>query len=114
MNQKYLFVFLIFLGIITLLAAGCAKGPGKYDTFAKCLSEKGAKMFGTEWCPHCKNQKEQFGNSIQYIDYIDCDWNKDECLKYGIRGYPTWVIDREKYSGEQRLEKLSELTGCEL
>src|SRR3989344_9366604 len=39
---------------------------GVYDTFAQCLTEKGAIFYGTFWCPHCKDQKELFGNSIKY------------------------------------------------
>ncbi len=71
-------------------------------------------MYGTEWCSHCKNQKSMFGDYFQYIDYVDCDKNKDECLTAGIRGYPTWVIAGEQYPGEQSLERLAGLTGCDL
>ena len=35
------------------------------DTFAKCLTENNATMYGTEWCSHCKAQKELFGKSFQ-------------------------------------------------
>lgn len=87
---------------------------GGYDEFTLCLSESGLKMYGTEWCSHCKNQKKLFGNSFKNIDYIDCDKNKDICLSEGIRGYPTWKTNGQKYPGEQSLNKLSELTGCEL
>jgi glutaredoxin len=104
----------IFLLVFLLVIAGCAKGPGKYDSFAQCLTEKGAAMYGTEWCSHCKNQKELFGNSFQYIYYADCDKRKQECVDAGIEGYPTWIINNESYSGEQSLEKLAALTGCEL
>ena len=83
---------------------------GQYDDFAKYLTEKGVKMYGTEWCSHCKNQKELFGSSFQYINYIDCDKNKKECTLENITGYPTWKINNTKYSGEQSLERLAELT----
>ena len=71
-------------------------------------------MYGTDWCPHCKDQKKLFGNSFQYIDYIDCDWNKEDCREAGIKGYPTWIINGEKYAGEQELDRLASLMGCEL
>jgi len=112
MMKKIFFIFFILITPIVLTA--CSKGPGDYDSFAQCLTEKGVKMYGTEWCSHCKNQKEAFGNSFQFVDYIDCDRDKGECLKAGVRGYPTWVIDGENYPGEQQLERLSLLTGCEL
>jgi glutaredoxin len=109
---SFLFIFLI------ILVSGCISDKpnevGEYDEFAQCLTDKGVKMYGTEWCSHCKNQKELFGNSFQNIDYIDCDWNKDECQEAGVNGYPTWVIDGKNYPGEQTFDKLSSLTGCEL
>ncbi len=106
--------FFLFILIVSLVLAGCEKGPGKYDGFAQCLTEKGVKMYGTEWCKHCQNQKALFGNSFGYVDYIDCDKNKNACLKAGVRGYPTWVIGVENYPGEMALERLASLSGCKL
>ena len=82
--------------------------------FAQCLTEKGAKMYGTEWCSHCKSQKKRFGEYFEFVDFTDCDQEKDVCEEAGISGYPTWVINGEKYSGNQPLSKLSEITGCSL
>jgi len=88
--------------------------PGQYDDFAKCLSEKGLKMYGTEWCPHCKNQKKLFEKSFKYIDYTDCDYEKEICGSEGIKGYPTWKINNQSYPGEQTFQRLSQLTECEI
>jgi hypothetical protein len=44
----------------------------KYDTFAKCLTAHGAKMYGLYWCPHCIEQKKMFGESFRYVDYVEC------------------------------------------
>jgi glutaredoxin len=106
--------YFLFIFVILLVLTACSKGPSTYDFFAQCLSEKGVKMYGTDWCSHCKNQKEMFGNSFQYITFIDCDWNKDECLSAGVEGYPTWIIDGENYPGEQSLNRLASLSGCKL
>ena len=106
-------VFII--GIVCLfLLAGCQKGPGEYDTFAQCLTEKNVTMYGTDWCPHCKNQKALFGNSFQYVDYVNCEINKVACQKAGVRGYPTWIIKGESFSGTQGLATLSVKSGCEM
>lgn len=113
MKPKIVFPFLFVL-IILLVLAGCDKSPSKYNTFAQCLTEEGAKMYGAEWCSHCKAQKEAFGSSFQYVAYIDCDKNRDECLRNGVKGYPTWVIDNKIYIGEQKLERLASLTGCDI
>ena len=84
---------------------------GEYDHFANYLTEKNVKMYGTEWCSHCKNQKKLFGSSFQYIDYVDCDKNKQECQSARVTGYPTWKINNQNYPGEQSLERLSQLSG---
>jgi len=112
MIRKITFYFLLIL-IISLALAGCSNKPGKYDTFANCLYEKGAVMYGTEWCSHCKDQKKAFGKSFDYINYVDCDKDRDECLRNVVKSYPTWIIDGEKYTGEQPLQRLASLTGCE-
>jgi len=114
MKPKLIFsVTLIAIMAAIIVISGCTNGPKLDDAFAQCLTEK-ATMYGTEWCPHCKNQKRLFGNSFRYITYIDCDKNKDECLRNNIEGYPTWIIKGEKHPGEQRLERLADLTGCSL
>jgi glutaredoxin len=82
------------------------------DSFAKCLTNAGLTMYGTEWCSHCKNQKELFGDSFQYINYIDCDRKSEICTLEGITGYPTWKINNQSYPGEQSFSRLSGLTGC--
>ncbi|MEK6871843.1 MAG: hypothetical protein AABX16_02975 [Nanoarchaeota archaeon] len=90
----------------------------QYDTFAQCLTEKGALFYGTFWCPHCKEQKKMFGNSIEYVSYIECstpDGNSQlpVCAAAGIEGYPTWKFaDGSELSGKQSFETLSKKTGC--
>jgi len=83
-----------------------------YDDFAKCLTEKGIRMYGTEWCPHCQNQKKLFGSAFQYVSFIDCDEKAEECSSQGVTGYPTWVFNGQKYEGEQSFADLSRITGC--
>ncbi|MFH2027633.1 MAG: thioredoxin domain-containing protein [Nanoarchaeota archaeon] len=79
---------------------------------AKCLTEKGAIMYGAEWCSHCQNQKSMFGESVKEINFVDCDAERERCLSAGIQGYPTWSIDGKLYPGEQELSRLAELSGC--
>ena len=114
MMKKKIFFYFLFLLIVSLVLIGCSNKPGKYDSFAQCLYEKEATMYGTEWCSHCKNQKAMFGKSFNYVNYVDCDLNQNECLKNGIKGYPTWIINKKPYPGEQSLNKLAYLTNCTL
>lgn len=91
-----------------------------YDEFAQCLTQKGVKMYGAYWCPHCNNQKEMFGSSWQYIDYVKCALRNSRgqtpsCREAGIRAYPTWVFpDGRKIEGELSFKELSEYSGCQL
>ena len=117
-------MMIVTLMVASLIIVGCGSGQNSIDIndleavnslengpLAKCLTEKGVKMYGTEWCPHCKNQKKLFGSSFQYINYTDCDKNRQECLSAGVQGYPTWEIDGQNYPGEQSLERLAQLSG---
>ena len=108
MNKK-LIIFILLL--ILIVIAGCGKN---YDSFAQCLTEKDAKMYGADWCTHCQEQKKMFGSAFKYVDYINCDFNKDECNEKEIGGYPTWIINGTSYRGVQSLSRLGFLTGCEL
>ena len=110
----YLIIAIVVISVITYVIAARGSSPGKYDAFAKCLTEKGVKMYGTDWCHFCQDQKKLFGKSFKYVDYVNCDTDQKECNSAGIRGYPTWIINGEKYSGVQQLEYLSTLTECSL
>ena len=97
-----------------------------YDDFARCLTEKGWTEYGTLWCPNCGRQKLMFGDSFQYLEYVECDPRgdnpqTDRCLIRDIEKTPTWIRESEDNStelerqiGVQSLEKLSELSGCPL
>lgn len=85
-----------------------------YDNFAKCLTEKSVIMYGTATCPHCQKQKEMFGDSFKYINYIDCIDNSTACMEKGIQAVPTWYINGNLYTGEKTTDELKSLSGCEL
>lgn len=94
--------------------------PGKYDTLAQCLSEKGAKFYGAFWCPHCQEQKRFFGNSAKLLPYIECSLpdgktQTQECIDKKIVQYPTWIFaDGSTLVGERQPKELAEKTGCAL
>jgi len=107
------------LTTMTLVLSACSKTPPQadpaMDVFATCTNENGLKMYGTERCPHCKDQKAKFWPSFDKVDYIDCDKQKQQCLVAGIEGYPTWTTKAgEKLVGTQELSVLATKSGCEL
>jgi hypothetical protein len=94
--------------------------PPNLDSFAQCLGQSGAKMYGAYWCTHCQSQKRLFGSSVEYLPYVECSTPDGKsqlavCAKENITGYPTWVFsDGVRLSGELSLKILSEKTGCVL
>jgi len=69
-------------------------------------------MYGVDWCPHCRDQKADFGAAFELIRYVECTEHADLCRELGIEGYPTWVHGDERVSGRQSVWDLSERSGC--
>ncbi len=117
-NKRLFNYALLSLGVIAVLTAVYTVGrttveSGMHDALAHCLTEKGAVMYGTDWCPHCQNQKRLFGKSFRYVNYVNCDVNKEACGLAGVKGYPTWTFsDGSSVSGVQQLDVLMQQTGC--
>ena len=42
-----------------------------YDSFAQCLTDNGAVMYGTYWCSYCNAQKGDFGDAFIYFNGKD-------------------------------------------
>ncbi|MEI8175020.1 MAG: thioredoxin domain-containing protein [bacterium] len=123
----------IFFSIIGLLVVGTfiafilklntntvPAGPGKYDTFATCLKDKGAVFYGAFWCPHCQATKKLFGSSAKLLPYVECSTSDAQgqtkiCIDKKITGYPTWEFaDGSRLNGEVTLQQLADKTSCEL
>lgn len=123
MKKSLLFVGLMLFSLLVVacstISAGVPTGNLNYDDFAKCLTQNGAKMYGAFWCSHCNNQKQMFGSSVIYINYIECS-NSDSsqnqiCQDEKITGYPTWRFkDGSELQGEVSIVKLSDKTDCSL
>ena len=91
-----------------------AKVPGIYDDFAKCLTEKGAVVYGNDFCSYTNQQLNSFGKSKTYLNYIKCLDNKELCDSKNIDITPTWEINGDIIQGVQSFERLSLKSGCEI
>ncbi|MCD6109474.1 hypothetical protein J7J83_01830 [bacterium] len=118
-------ITLILISIFFILSL-CGCGVVQRDNLsndeltkiAKCLTDKGVKMYGANWCAHCKKQKEDFKEAFQYIDYTECDPSTDtkqakECVKRGIENIPAWEFpDGTVKTGEVQPSELAKIAGC--
>lgn len=83
-----------------------------------CLTDAGAVMYGSDSCRSCQEQKEFFGESAEYLTFVECDKdakNNDHeaCEFVKINAYPTWMFGEENYLvGKQTYKALSDKTGC--
>jgi len=118
---KYGIWSIIILGIIvsSIHAYVAASEPGEYDELAACITQAGAVMYGTDWCPHCQEQKALFGKSFKNVAYVNCDANQQLCVEKEIEGYPTWIIQSAegepvRLAGATPLAQLANQTGCSL
>jgi hypothetical protein len=128
-QQARTFRTLIIFAIVVVLGAFVVsrfmKGGGAAATndarsqLAQCLTDKGVKMYGAYWCPHCQAQKKQFGDAFKKVTYVECAIPGDSrgqtqaCKDQNIEGYPTWIFqDGSRVSGEQTFETLAEKSGC--
>jgi transcription elongation factor Elf1 len=110
-------VLLLLLSIATLACAA-----DKNDAFARCLSAKGATMYGDFRCPHCAKQKAMFGEAFKKVHYVECgivgqppNVQTQQCRELQIKNYPTWSFqDGDRLEGPQTLQKLGEKTGCQV
>jgi hypothetical protein len=117
----------ILYAVLIVAAFGLAYYLGnrtqhKYDGFAHCLSDRGVKMYGAWWCPHCQEQKEVFGASFEYVPYIECGVKGDlhaqsqVCKDEKVNHYPTWQFPPTGERVERIFtpQELSDRTGCAL
>ena len=108
---------IVIVGGIALLEKTGPQKSTKYDNFAMCLAEKGAKFYGAFWCPHCQKQKAMFEGSDK-LPYVECSTpdakgQLEVCTAAGVNSYPTWIFaDGSKLPGETPLETLAQKTGC--
>lgn len=118
--------FIIFSVVVILLIGGLgifmnrdSIKPTKLIPFAQCLQQSGAEFYGAFWCPHCQDQKKEFGSAAKYLPYFECskaDSTQTQiCKDKKIESYPTWIFkDGSIVNGKMELVDLANKTGCVL
>lgn len=125
MNKKQK-KLVIGAAVVLIIAAGIGYSiynknkPGDYDTLAQCIKDSGATFYGAFWCPHCQDQKKEFGNSARLLPYVECSTPDGQamlqsCQQKGVQSYPTWEFaDGTRVVGTQTLQELADKTGCSI
>lgn len=124
MVQSKVLTFGIIVAFLVVFITGCSASPttstkemknkSKYDALAMCLKEKGTVFYQIDSCPYCREQKELFGTSVQYLGQVDCDQDRQVCRDAGVEKYPTWKIDGKLSVGKKLPEQLAEMAGCSI
>ncbi|HVS79905.1 MAG TPA: thioredoxin domain-containing protein [Candidatus Paceibacterota bacterium] len=123
MKKKTIFITVAVIAVVAAIVTAVTIAPqksGAYDQFAQCIKDSGTTFYGAFWCPHCRDQKAEFGKSAKYLPYVECSTSDGQsqnatCNAAGIQGYPTWVFpDHSTTTGVQTLQTLAEKTSCPL
>jgi len=110
-------LFILVFAALFLISCGTPRDT-TYDYLAKCMAESGVKFYGSFTCHNCTNQKKMFGDSAEYLPYIECNPNgKDSqaalCAAEGVTSIPDWRFpDGTQKIGTQKLEDLSTWSSC--
>lgn len=86
------------------------------ERLARFMAENGMVLYGSYQSTDTKKQKDLFGDSAKYLDYVECDAsgpnaNPDECISQKIDIYPTWLYQGKQYVGIKSLGEIAEITG---
>src|SRR5215471_20780325 len=117
-SKKVLIYGIVLALFVGAYLAGRYHRGHKYDSFAKCLASKDARMYGLYWCPHCADQKREFGASFRYVPYVECASQEDphqltqQCKAAGLKLFPSWQFGQDPpKEGVLTLQDLSQKTG---
>lgn len=116
--QKDTKIYLTLVIIVLLIIAGIYYYKNMYnppkqleEETMKCIASK-AVMYSQTSCSHCITQKELLGDYKDLFTIVECDKDLEACSEQGITGTPTWIINNQKITSLQSIEKLKELTKC--
>lgn len=111
-NAVYVLIGLVIIIVIAFFVLSANSNAKSIESFGRCMAEKGVVVYGNEWCQYTARQKSMFGGSFGAVKYVICDENKALCDEKKITITPTWEINGTMYKQVQKLETLSQLSGC--
>ena len=82
------------------------------EAFARCLTSRGVVMYGHGQEESTMLQKQMFGNTFWYVNYVDCERQTEYCESKGISSFVTWEKNGKKFGGALDFKDLSLISGC--
>lgn len=119
---RALITFVILIGLIATLyiftnwfslITGYFTGESQQESLIACLNEQGAEFYYSVYCANCEKQANEFGNSFDKIQKVDCGKEMQNCQN--LREIPAWYIPNSKdkiHYGFLAFNELKELSGC--
>jgi len=103
---KNLVLFSIIIGVVLLSIVGFISGTlnktneitkdeGRILSIISFLENSSVKIYGTDKCPYCEKQREDFGDLFPLLIekgiYVNCSKDAYQCQ--GITAFPTWAVN---------------------
>src|SRR3989344_5185110 len=111
-KDTLILVIIVVIVIAIILGINYVKGNGNYsDETMQCIADNSI-LIVSKTCSHCADQRRILEDYESLFNIIFIDENTEVLEQYDITAVPTWIIDNEKITGVQSVEKLKELTGC--
>jgi len=110
--MKNIFIRLIILfAILSLFLTGIVYAEeNKAVKLAPELNNERWILYGTDQCPWCIKQADEFGDAFADLAYINCIENKQVCIDAGIKSIPCWVSPNGTlHPGYHNLTQLNEM-----
>jgi hypothetical protein len=110
-KSLWITIAVIITVIIFAVTMKSTIGNGVSSETAKCIA-KNSLLYVQLGCHACENQEKLFGDTFQYLNVVDCFYEREKCSEVEIQYTPTWIINGQKYVGIQKIEELKQITGC--
>ena len=122
---------IVMIAATVIIITGCAEKAGEVEidlpdistepasdmkAFNDCLAEQGMKIYGADWCPHCKTVVATLGgyDAVSSV-YVECTEQQARCQSEMVgTGVPEIQFNGNVYRGARTIEAFSDLTGCAL
>lgn len=84
------------------------------EELVSCLAENNFVIYGSEWCPACRQLVNSFGGYEMVEDiYVECSEEGERCNEEQKTNYvPEIQIDGELYEGPRDLQSITDKVGC--